>query len=261
MDFISESPLKEPLIFDTHSHYDDERFSEYGEQFLYELHQNGVGKIITCGCNSESSKSALEIAEKYDFVYAACGLHPCDIKDNPSLDFLPDLLKAEKCVALGEIGLDYYWESDNKELQKDVFKKQLIISNEMNIPVLVHDRDAHSDTLEILKHYKPSGVVHSFSGSLEMAEEILKLGMYIGVGGVITFSNAKKLPDIVKAIPLDRILLETDAPYLAPVPYRGKTNHSGMIYFTAQKIAEIKELDIETVLKETYNNASKLFDI
>ncbi len=261
IDFLKESPLKNPLIFDTHAHYDDSRFEEYLDELLTSMQIHGVGKIITCGCDSESSKNALLIAEKYDYVYAAVGIHPGNIDSGTTIEEIEELSKHNKCVAIGEIGLDYYWTQDNKPEQAKIFEKQLILANKLGLPVIIHDRDAHADTLEILKKHKPKGVVHSFSGSVEMAKELLDLGLYIGVGGVITFKNAKTLPDVVKMLPADRILLETDAPYLSPVPYRGKTNHSAMIYLTAEKIAELRDTDTQSILKTTFENACSLFKI
>lgn len=261
IEFFNETPLKEPLIFDTHAHYEDERFDEYRAEMFSLFNQKGVGKIITCGCDKESSLKALALAEKYDYVYAAVGIHPGNLNSNTTVAEIEELAHHEKCVAIGEIGLDYYWVQDNKPQQKEIFISQLELAKKLSLPVLVHDRDAHADTLEILKYYKPKGVVHSFSGSVEMAEELLKIGMYLGIGGVITFKNAKKLPDVVKTLPEDRILLETDAPYLAPVPYRSKTNNSSLIYLTAQKIAELRETTTENILKATFNNAQNLFGI
>ena len=261
IEYLSETPLKKPLIFDTHAHYDDERFSEINEELFKELPLKGVGGIITCGCDLATSKKALELAEGYPFVFFAAGIHPGNIEDKGNLSEIEKLFSHKKCVAIGEIGLDYYWMQDNKNEQKELFIKQLILSKEYNLPVLIHDRDAHADTLEILKEYKPKGVVHSFSGSVKMAEELLKLGLYIGVGGVITSKNARKLPDVVKMLPSDKILLETDAPYLAPVPYRSKTNNSAMIYLTAQKIAELRQTTTENILQTTFNNSKKLFNL
>lgn len=261
IEYINETPLKEPLIFDTHAHYDDNRFDEDRKELFTTLYKNGVGGIITCGCDLKSSKSALKMAEENAFVYAAVGIHPGNMENPAELEEIEKLLRADKCVAIGEIGLDYYWTQDNKPLQKEVFKKQIEKSLEYGLPIIVHDREAHSDTLEILKHYNPKGVVHAFSGSTEMAEELLKLDMYIGVGGVITFKNAKKLPEVVKMLPENRILLETDAPYLAPVPYRSKTNNSAMIYLTAQKIAEIRGTTTEHILNLTFKNAKELFGV
>ncbi len=261
IEYFDETPLKEPLIFDTHAHYDDERFSEAKEKMFSLFNEKGVGKILTCGCDKESSIKALELAQQYDYVYAAVGIHPGNIDSGTTILEIEELAKFKKCIAIGEIGLDYYWVQDNKEEQKSLFINQIKLAKKLNLPVLVHDREAHADSLEILKEYKPRGVVHSFSGSVEMAEELLKIGMYIGIGGVITFKNAKKLPDVVKMLPEDRILLETDAPYLAPVPYRSKTNNSSLIYLTAQKIAELRDTTTEKILKTTFVNAQKLFGL
>lgn len=248
-------------IFDTHAHYDDERFDEIRDELFYEMHQNGVCGIVTCGCDEASSKKALEMAEQNDFVYAAVGIHPGNIDSGTTVEQIKSLATHPKCVAIGEIGLDYYWVDDNKREQIEVFEKQILLSKELDLPIIVHDRDAHGDTMEILKKYKPKGVVHCYSGSVEMAEEIIKLGMYIGVGGVVTFNNAKKLPDVVKIIPDGLLLVETDCPYLAPVPYRGKLCHSGMIKYTAQKIAEIRGTTPEKILNLTAQNAKKLFNL
>lgn len=261
IDYFDTVPLREPLIFDTHAHYDDERFAPYLDELLSGLKEHGVGGIITCGCDGESSKKALVLAEKYPYIYSAVGIHPGNIESGTSISEIKELAKHKRCVAVGEIGLDYYWVQDNKEEQKKLFESQIILAKELDLPIIVHDREAHADTLDILKKYKPKGVVHSFSGSVEMAEELLKIGLYIGIGGVITFKNAKKLPDVVRMLPFDRLLLETDSPYLTPVPYRSKTNHSAMIYLTAEKIAEIKNEATENVLKITYQNACDLFKL
>lgn len=253
--------LSDPLIFDSHSHYDDKKFDGVRDELLISMRKNGVVGIVTCGCDAISSKSALDMAEKYDFVYAAVGIHPGNLESQTTIENIRRLAAHNKCVAIGEIGLDYYWESDNKALQAEIFKKQILLAKELNLPVIVHDRDAHEDTLNILKEYKPKGVVHCFSGSVEMAREIIKLGLYIGVGGVITFKNARKLPEVVSEIPDELLLVETDCPYLAPEPYRGKLCHSGMIALTAQKIAEIRETSAEKILKTTAQNAKKLFGI
>ena len=259
IDFLEDCPLSEPLIFDSHAHYDDKKFDGIRGELLEALPNHGVCGVINCGCDTESSKKALSFAEKYPYIYAAVGVHPENIGGRVSE--IEGLSKHKKCVAIGEIGLDYYWVSDNKEEQKNLFEEQLILANKLNLPVIVHDRDAHADTLEILKKHRPKGVVHSFSGSTETAKEILKLGMYIGIGGVITFKNAKKLPEVVAELPEDRFLLETDAPYLTPAPYRGEINHSAMIYYTAKKIAEIRNTSVESVLNSARKNTEKLFGI
>lgn len=259
IEYLSEIPIKEPLIFDSHAHYDDARFNDCRDDLLRALSSHGVGGIINCGCDAESSVKALEMAEKFNFMYAAVGIHPGNLESGTTLQEIEELAKNEKCVAIGEIGLDYYWTQDNKAEQKQIFCAQLELSKKLDLPVIVHDREAHADTLQLLKEHRPKGVVHSFSGSPEMAEELLDIGFYIGIGGVITFKNARKLPLVVKMLPEDRILLETDAPYLAPVPYRSKTNHSAMIYLTAQKIAEIRGTDTKHILSVSYENAQNLF--
>ncbi len=264
MDNLDFSPLNKRLIFDSHAHYDDERFSEFGDELFAELSKSVVG-IITCGCDYESNLSAMRLAETYNFVYFAAGIHPCNVDSVQSTETaikqITDFTKHKKCVGIGEIGLDYYWTQETKEKQKEIFSAQLKLSNDLDLPVIVHDRDAHADTLEFLKEYKPKGVVHSFSGSGEIAEEIYKLGMYIGISGVITFKNAKKLPEVVKEMPLDRFLLETDAPYLAPVPFRGKINNSSLIYYSAEKIGDIKGISAEAVLNHALKNTKRLYNI
>lgn len=247
------------MIFDTHSHYTDEQFSDI-EELLTKLNtENSVSEIITCGTDIASSKAAISLSERFPFVYAAIGYHPeefsrCDL----DLDTLKSLI-TKKVLAIGEIGLDYYWNKENKEKQKHGFIEQIKLAQKLNLPVIVHDRDAHGDTLHILKEYTPKGVVHCFSGSTEMAKEVIKIGMYIGVGGVVTFKNAKNLPEVIENSPLDRILLETDAPYLAPVPFRGKRNDSSLIPYIAEKIGDIKGISADEVLKITRQNAYNLF--
>ena len=259
-DFLEESPLSEPLIFDSHAHYDDAKFDNIRDKLLEALPRHGVCGVINCGCDTLSSKKALAYAEKYPYIYAAVGVHPENIGGGTAAE-IEELSKHKKCVAIGEIGLDYYWVSDNKKEQIDLFEEQLILANRLRLPVIVHDRDAHADTLELLKKHRPRGVVHSFSGSVQMAKESLNLGMYIGIGGVITFKNAKKLPEVVEMLPEDRFLLETDAPYLTPVPYRGEINHSDMIYYTAKKIAELRSTTVEQVLSSARKNTENLFGI
>ncbi|MBR2447360.1 MAG: TatD family hydrolase [Clostridia bacterium] len=258
MEFSNIKPFSGAKIFDSHAHYDDNRFDGVLDELLPKIHEMGVERIVNCGCDNETNAKCLEIAEKFPFAYSAVGIHSCNYDSGTTIADIREFAKHEKCVAIGEIGLDYYWEPDAKAIQKKLFTEQIELAKELSLPIIVHDREAHGDVLEILKEYKPKGVVHSFSGSVEMAQEILKLGMYLGIGGVITFKNAKKLPDVVKMLPLDRLLLETDAPYLSPVPFRGKTNHSEMIYLTAQKIAAIKETTLDEILEISYNNANNL---
>ena len=260
IDFLYECPLERPLIFDSHAHNDDQKCDGIREELLAELPRRGVCGVINCGCDTESSKKSLALAESYPYIYAAAGIHPENIGGGTTAE-IKSLAGHKKCVAIGEIGLDYYWVSDNKEEQKQLFEEQLELANSLSMPVIVHDRDAHADTLELLKKHRPKGVLHSFSGSVEMAAEILRLGMYIGIGGALTFKNARKLPEVVEMLPTDRLLLETDAPYMTPVPYRSKLNHSAMIYFTASKIAEIKNISPEAIFKAAKENTEKLFGI
>ena len=250
-------------IFDTHSHYDDERFDDDRELLLSSLPQKGVTNVVSCGCDINSSKANQRLANKYDYYYFAAGFHPENL-EGFTLDDLSDIksiAEDEKCVAIGEIGLDYHWMSSTKEKQKEFFAAQLELANELNMPVIVHDREAHGDTLEILKEYKPQGVMHCFSGSAEMAKEIIKLGMYIGLNGVVTFKNARKSLEVVKEIPLDKLLLETDCPYLAPEPYRGKRNDSSYIPFIAERIGGVLKMSAQEILTITDNNAKKLYNL
>ena len=250
-------------IFDSHAHYTDKAFNDDRENMLGSLRESGICGVINCGADIESSVFSVELANKYDYIYAACGIHPEEADTVPEnyIEILKNLTTNEKCVAIGEIGLDYYWRQDTKEKQKELFENQILLSKELDLPIIVHDREAHGDTLEILKKHKPKGVLHCFSGSPETAEEILKLGMYIGLGGALTFKNARKTVEVAQMLPLDRLLLETDCPYMAPVPFRGKRNYSGYIPYIAEKIAEIKGIDPQTVLDITRENAKKLFDL
>ena len=250
-------------IFDSHAHYTDKSFNDDREIMLGSLRESGVCGVINCGADIESSLFSLELAKEYPFIYAACGVHPEEVEtvEVDYIDTLRNLAKNEKCVAIGEIGLDYYWRQDTKSQQKEMFENQIILAKELNLPIIVHDREAHNDTLEILKKHKPTGVLHCFSGSAETAKEVLKLGMYIGLGGAVTFKNARKAVEVAEMLPLDRLLLETDCPYMAPVPMRGKRNNSTYISYIAEKIAEIKGVDPQTVLDVTTENTKKLFNI
>lgn len=250
-------------IFDSHAHYTDKAFNDDRKAMLGSLRESGICGIINCGADIESSVFSVELANKYDYIYAACGIHPEEADKIPDnyIEALRNLANNEKCVAIGEIGLDYYWRQDTKELQKELFENQILLAKELDLPIIVHDREAHGDTLEILKKHKHKGVLHCFSGSPETAEEILKLGMYIGLGGALTFKNARKAVEVADMLPLDRLLLETDCPYMAPVPFRGKRNHSGYIPYIAEKVAEIKNTDPQTVLDVTSENTKKLFNI
>ncbi len=250
-------------IFDTHSHYDDEKFNPDREMLLSNLQSQGVSNVVSCGCDIETTQFNFDLAQKYDFMYFAAGFHPECLEGASlgDLEIIKKFAQNKKCVAIGEIGLDYHWMSSTKKVQKEFFTSQIELAAALDLPVIVHDREAHGDTLDILKTTKPKGVVHCFSGSKEMAREIIKLGMYIGLNGVVTFNNARKSLEVVRDIPLDRLVLETDCPYLAPVPHRGKRNDSSLIPFIAEKIATLLDMDAQELLNITNENAKKLYNL
>lgn len=253
------------MIFESHAHYDSGKFEEDRDELLLSMQENGIGTILNVGATWNSVKTVVELAEQYPFVYAALGLHPDEVGDLNEERFA--ILKAEcqkeKVVAVGEIGLDYYWDNESHDLQKKWFLRQLELARESGLPVIIHSRDAAEDTMKIMKEHAAGlrGVIHCFSYSKEMAEEYVKMGFYIGVGGVVTFKNGKKLKEVVEAIPLERILLETDCPYLAPEPYRGKRNSSLYLPQIAQAIADIKGVTYEEVVTQTERNAKILFGV
>lgn len=253
------------MIFDSHAHYDDESFNEDRENIIKEIRENGVINVLNCGASMEGARESFKLANKYDFFYAAVGIHPENAYEltKENYEEIKEMTKNPKVRAIGEIGLDYYWEENPpREKQKEVFRKQMELARELDMPVVIHDRDAHGDTLEIIKEFpEVKGVVHCFSGSVEFARECLKLGYYIGFTGVITFKNSKKIVEVAKEVPLDRILVETDAPYMAPTPNRGKRNRSDYIKFIIEKIAEVKELSVKEVSDATIENAENLLKI
>lgn len=251
-------------IFDTHSHYTDTSFDCDREELLKKLPDMGVKYIMLASTCSEDIKGNAILAEKYDYIYTSAGFHPENIENIPEnyIDIVKNAVSENpKTMAIGEIGLDYHYEGFDREKQIEVFERQVSLSKELDIPIIVHSRDATEDTLNILKKYRPSGVVHCFSGSAETAKEIIKLGMYIGFTGVITFKNAKKALRSLEAIPLERIVLETDCPYMSPVPYRGKRCDSSMIAYTAEKASEIKGIPVQELLDITCRNGLKLYRI
>lgn len=250
-------------IFDTHAHYDDSRFDEDRDELISSLREKGVSHIVNCGCDLKSSLTTLALSEKYDFIYAAIGVHAHEAEEATEEDLqeIEKLYQNKKVVAVGEIGLDYHYDFSPRERQLEVFEEQLILSKELGLPVIVHDREAHEDTMTLLKKHQPEGVVHCFSGSAEMAKELVRLGMYIGIGGAVTFKNAKKPVEVVEYLSLDRLLLETDAPYMTPVPFRGQRCDSSHISYTAEKIAQIKGMDVQELIDICSNNAKRLFGI
>lgn len=250
-------------IFDSHAHYNDEQFDIDRDSLLASLPEAGIVGIINCGTDVKSSLESLEMAENYPFVYAACGYHPesaLDFTDDNLLE-IENMLSHSKCIAVGEIGLEYHYDFVPKDVQKHVFEKHLELAVKYDMPVIVHDREAHADTMELLKKYNPKGVLHCYSGSAEMAKEVLKMGMYIGLGGAVTFKNAVKPVEVAEMIPIDRLLLETDCPYMAPVPMRGKRNNSAYIEYVADKIADIRGISSQELLCITADNTKKLFNI
>ncbi len=251
------------MIFDTHAHYDDEQFNPDREELLLSMKDGGVGTIMNVSASFESCRKVLDLAHQYPFLYAAIGVHPDHVGelDDEKVLKMRELLLDEKALAVGEIGLDYYWKEESEEIQKKWFIRQLELAKDMNLPVIIHSRDAAYDTLEIMKEYGKdlSGVIHCFSYSLEIAMQYVKMGYYIGIGGVVTFKNGRKLKEVAKAVPLSSIVLETDCPYLAPVPNRGKRNNSMNLTFVAEEIASIKGISVNEVIEETEKNARNLY--
>jgi len=253
------------MIFDSHAHYDDEAFNEDRENVIMGLNDKGVIGVLNCGASMDGARMSVKLAKKYDFIYAAVGVHPeyaYEVNDE-IVSELRSLTGFSKVKAIGEIGLDYYHdENPDREIQKVAFRRQMELARELKLPVVIHDRDAHMDTLDILKEFpEVIGTIHCFSGSVEFARECLKLGYYIGFTGVITFKNAKKIVEVARELPMDRILVETDCPYMAPVPNRGKRNESDYIKYIIDKIAEIKGKSIAEIEEATIYNIKQLLKI
>ena len=258
-------------LFDTHSHYNDEKFDKDREQIIKETYEAGITKIVCAGYNLDSSIFSLELSKKYEYIYSICGISPNDIpqseqelwKDIEKITKIIKENKTNKLVAIGEIGLDYYWNKENKELQTEAFIKQIDLANELNLPIVIHSRDASVDTINVIKEHtvKKAGIFHCCQFNQEMIKQALELGYYISFAGPVTFKNSKNASDIVKLVPLDRILIETDSPYLSPEPNRGKRNDSTNVKFTAAKIAEFRNITLEEAASATYKNANKIFSI
>ena len=258
-------------FFDTHAHYNDEKFDEDREQIIQETYKSGISKFVVAGYNIESSKKAIELSNKYEFMYSICGISPNDVPQSEEelwkdIEEISKIIKQnnnKKLVAIGEIGLDYYWKKENKELQKQAFIAQIKLANELNLPIVIHSRDASVDMIQILKDnpVNKKGIFHCCQLNQELVRQALELGFYISFAGPITFKNSKNAPDVVKMVPLEKILIETDSPYLSPEPNRGKRNDSRNVVYMARKIAEIKNMNIEDVAKITYSNALNVFNI
>ena len=256
------------MIFETHAHYDDEKFdADRVELLSHLLRENGIEKVVNVGATLRGCKASVTLAEAYDNVYAAVGIHPEEIDEinEDVMNYLSKISSHPKVVAIGEIGLDYYWvkDEDQRKKQRIWFERQMDLAIEVNLPVIIHSRDAAEDTLYTIKQYNNrhvKGIVHCYSYSKEIALEYVKMGWYIGVGGVVTFKNGRKLVETVEAIPIESIVLETDCPYMAPVPHRGERNSSLYLPLVAERIAEIKGISVETVERITYENALNIYD-
>lgn len=249
-------------IFDAHAHYDDKWFDEDRSALLSSMPENGVSYIVNAAVDIATAKTAVGYAEQYPYMYACAGIHPENLEGlaDDYLDQLAKLLEHPRVVALGEIGLDYHW-GIPRDIQNRVFEEQLRLARELDVPVVIHDREAHGDVMELVRRYKPKGLMHCYSGSAEMLKEVMRLGMSISLGGTVTFKNARVPVEVAEAVPLDRLLLETDAPYLSPVPNRGKRNDSRNIAYTAQRIAELRGLDAQELIDITTENAKRLYGI
>ena len=253
------------MLFDTHAHMDDRAFDADRKALLQSLPEQGIGLLMNPGCSLESSRNASVLSKTYDYIYAAVGSHP-DAADEVNDDVLEEYRKLcklnPKIKAIGEIGLDYHYEDIPRDLQKKAFIAQMELARELNLPVIVHERDAHEDGMAIVREFSDvKGVFHCYSGSAEMARQLVDLGWYIGFTGVLTFKNARKAIETVEAIPLERIVIETDCPYMAPEPFRGRRNDPGKIYRMAEKLAEIKGISVEEARRITFENGKRLYRI
>lgn len=248
-------------IIDSHAHYDDSSFDADREDVLRELFSGEICKIVNIGCSVKSSYSSVKLAEEYAGIYAAVGLHPDAADEIDRIEEIRRLCGNKKVVAVGEIGLDYHYEEHGRDIQKKAFEEQLKLAAELDMPVVIHSRDAWEDTMELLRKYRPKGVMHCFSGSAETAREIVGMGMYVGFTGVVTFKNAKKALKALEAVPLDRLLVETDCPYMAPEPNRGKRNYSGYLPYTIAAMAAVKGVSPNEMAEITAENAERLFNI
>ena len=253
-------------LFDTHSHYNDEKFDNDREEIINQTYKSGVTKFICAGYDLESSKKAVEISNKYEYIYSIVGISPNDITDDieKHIDKIEKIAKNTKVVAIGEIGLDYYWNKENKKEQKQAFIKQIELANKLNLPIVIHTRDAIFETLDILKNTicsNKKGIIHCCPLNSDLIKEALKLGFYISFAGPITFKNAHNADEVIKLVPMDKILIETDSPYLAPEPLRGTRNDSRNVIYMAKKIAQAKEKTVEEIAKITYENALKIFNL
>jgi len=254
------------MLFDSHAHLDSIKFDGDRDIVIKRAHESGVSLIMNPGADYESSVNAVELSEKYDFIYAAVGVHPHDAKslDDMMLGLIKAMARKKKVKAIGEIGLDYHYDFSPRDVQKYWFRKQLQLAKELKMPVIIHDREANQDVMDILKEenaFETGVLLHCYSGSAELARQYIKLGAYLSIAGPVTFKNARKLVEVVETVPLDRLMIETDSPYLTPHPYRGKRNESTYVKYVCEKIAEIKGVGYEEVANQTMKNAKKYFNI
>jgi TatD DNase family protein len=252
-------------LFDTHAHILDDQFNDDRDQVIRNIYDN-MALVVNIGCNLEDCPRTVALAEQYDKLYAAVGLHPEDVKTYTpeGWDMICRLAEHPKVVGIGETGLDYYWDTSTKDAQKVLFEQHIDLAKQLHKPLVIHDREAHGDTLEILKRTNAKevgGILHAFSGSVEMAMEVIKLGFYIGLGGPVTFKNARKAVEVAQAIPLEYLVIETDCPYMAPVPFRGKRNEPMLVQHTATKIAELRGISVEELIEATYQNGKRIYGI
>jgi TatD DNase family protein len=254
------------MLIDTHAHLNDSRFDRDRDQVIARCIDDGLACIINAGSDISSSIKSIDLARRYEIIYATVGIHPHDAKtaDRHSMDILRPLARKDKVVAVGEIGLDYHYDFSPRDQQQKVFRDQLGLAREIKLPVVIHDRESHGDIVRILKDERASdigGVMHCFSGSREMAKECLDMGFYISIAGPVTFDNARRAKEVAKYVPLDRLLIETDSPYLTPVPFRGKRNYPGYVRYVAEEICRLKEIDFDTLTKQVAANVENLFNI
>jgi len=252
------------MLIDTHTHLNDEKFNEDRQAVIQRAKDSGVEYLINIGYNRETILSTLDLINEYDYIYGVIGWHPNDASEmtDADLSWLEELSSHPKIVGIGEIGLDYYWDDVPKDVQKEAFRKQIQLAKRVNLPIVIHDRDAHQDVCDILHEEdvkQVGGIMHSFSGSIEMAQQCMEMGFYISFSGPVTFKNAKKPKEVAVEVPIDRILVETDSPYLTPEPYRGKRNESSYVKYVAEKIAELRGIDVEEIARITTENAKRVF--
>ncbi len=256
----------ENKFIDSHAHLDDERFDEDREELINSLQENGIEAVLNPGADLKTSRAAVALADKYPFIYAAVGCHPHDSKfmDDDTMNIFRELAKNKKVLGIGEIGLDYYYDNSDRETQKIWFREQIRLAKELDLPYIVHDRDAHEDIIRIMKeehHSGTRGILHCYSGSVEMAREFMKLGFYISLGGPVTFKKAKTPKMVAKEVPMERLLIETDCPYLAPEPFRGKRNEPKLVKHVAEEIAKIREVTASEIAEKTKENFKRLFNL